>query len=198
MRNFARESKKSATWTELMYQQFPPRLANSPDPPRTLGNRMTSDFFILTSKFEDTDVNIPFLSNLLRKYKHNDIVNFQTTFTFSVSYNITPLLLLKTILAKRATAMNTRGEQPSEFILRICGREDYIYGEYPFIQFLYIQETLARDGVPTVVTMPIKNVPREYSNSIRIFKVIVFHLQTFLFQLIANTFTFHLRTSTES
>ncbi|XP_077283888.1 phosphatidylinositol 3-kinase 92E [Arctopsyche grandis] len=137
MRHLAKESRKYSTWAEHLCHQYPPRLANSPNLPQTLANRIRDYHFVLSSKFVNTD----------------------TTYTFNVSYTITPQLLLKTILAKRANAMNTRGEQPSDFILKICGREEYLFGDYPLIQFIYIQETLSRDGVPTVITLPIKSVP---------------------------------------
>jgi phosphatidylinositol-4,5-bisphosphate 3-kinase catalytic subunit alpha/beta/delta len=72
---------------------------------------------------------------------------------------MTPVQILHNILAKRANSMNTHGERTSDFIMKICGREEYLFGEYPIIQYLYIQETLAREGVPNVITMPINSVP---------------------------------------
>jgi len=49
-------------------------------------------------------------------------------------------------------------EEAQDFVLKVLGREEYLVGDYPLIQFVYIQEMLARDMTPTVVTMSINNV----------------------------------------
>ena len=50
------------------------------------------------------------------------------------------------------------GEKPSDFTLKVCGQEEYLIGEYPLIQFSYIQDCLARDITPTLVTLSTESV----------------------------------------
>ena len=41
---------------------------------------------------------------------------------------------------------------PNDFTLKVCGQEEYLIGDYPLIQFSYIQDCLAKDVTPTLVT----------------------------------------------
>ena len=63
------------------------------------------------------------------------------------------------ILRKLANSLNMRGEHPHNYVLKVCGREEYLFGDYPLIQFLYIQEMLATDGVPQVMTVSMDRLP---------------------------------------
>lgn len=63
------------------------------------------------------------------------------------------------ILNKRANTFNTRGD-PNDFTLKICGQEEYLIGDkIPLIQFSYIQDCLAKDVMPTLVTLGKQRVP---------------------------------------
>lgn len=74
---------------------------------------------------------------------------------------MTPHKLLVTILNKKAITLNSRGEHPSDFVLKVCGQEEFLVGDYPIIQFLYIQETLSADAIPTLVIISVNSVPRK-------------------------------------
>lgn len=92
---------------------------------------------------------------------------FQTAFTFQIAHTTTPPELLEIILNKRANTLNTRGEQPNDFTLKICGQEEYLIGDnIPLIQFNYIQDCLAKDIVPTLVTLSKQSVPVDQDNAI--------------------------------
>ena len=82
----------------------------------------------------------------------------QTTFTFNVHHMTTPHELLQTILNKKAIMLNSHGEHAADFVLKVCGQEEYLVGNYPLTQFQYVQDMLARDGVPTLVTVSVNNV----------------------------------------
>jgi len=82
----------------------------------------------------------------------------QTTFTFNVHHGTKPHQLLQTILNKKAITLNSRGEQAADFVLKVCGQEEYLVGNYPLTQFQYVQDMLARDGVPTLVTVSVNSV----------------------------------------
>jgi len=82
----------------------------------------------------------------------------QTTFTFNVHHATTPHQFLQTILNKTALTLNSRGEQAADFVLKVCGQEEYLVGNYPLTQFQYVQDMLARDGVPTLVRVSVNSV----------------------------------------
>lgn len=84
----------------------------------------------------------------------------QVTFTFQISHDTTPNQLIVLILNKRASRQISRGqtEEAKDFILKVCGQEEYLLGDYPLIQFSYIQDCLARDTTPTLVTMSMGSV----------------------------------------
>lgn len=58
----------------------------------------------------------------------------------------------------------SRGERPSDFTLKVCGQEEYLIGDFPLIQFSYIQDCLARDMTPTLVTLSIDSVMVDREN----------------------------------
>lgn len=84
---------------------------------------------------------------------------FQTKFKFNVPITITPSKLLESILNKKATLLNIRGEYVSDYILKVCGRDEYLVGEYQIIEYQYIQDSISRDIIPTLVTMSVNSVP---------------------------------------
>lgn len=88
------------------------------------------------------------------------------SFTFQVVHTTTPLELLELILNKRANTLKTRGEQPNDFTLKVCGQEEYLIGDnIPLIQFGYIQDCLAKDIIPTLVTLSKQSVPVDQDNA---------------------------------
>lgn len=109
--------RQTMSFNEKLLYQFPPRLANSREIPKAIRGRLAEDKFMLVSKFENDD----------------------NSFTHKVSFTITPQKLLEKILAKKELTMNKRFDRSTEFILKVCGQDEYIFGDYPIIQFLYIQ-----------------------------------------------------------
>lgn len=66
------------------------------------------------------------------------------------------------ILAKRANVLQLKGETTDDYVLKVCGRDEYLVGDdYQLIQFQYIQDAIWREVNPTVVTMSIQSVPSE-------------------------------------
>lgn len=59
--------------------------------------------------------------------------------------------------------MNIKGEKASDYVLKVCGQDDYLVGDYEILQFQYIQESIARDIVPTLVTISVTSVPSKYA-----------------------------------
>lgn len=75
----------------------------------------------------------------------------------------TPIQLLAMILNKKALNLNTRGEHVNDYVLKVCGQEEYLVGDYPLIQFVYIQEALSRDIIPTLVAVSVDSVASKSS-----------------------------------
>ncbi|PSN34153.1 hypothetical protein C0J52_10044 [Blattella germanica] len=134
--------RQNKSWLEKMYYQFPPRLAATSDLSPNISSRLREGNFVLVTKFENTE----------------------TAFTFNVHYTMTPYELLRTILNKKAITLNSRGEHPADFVLKVCGQEEYLVGDYPLTQFVYVQDMLARDGVPTLVTVSVNSVLVDVDN----------------------------------
>lgn len=63
------------------------------------------------------------------------------------------------ILNKRAMTLKTRNEKCSDFTLKVCGREEYIVGQHPLIDFACIQDSLSQDLNPVLIAVSKFNVP---------------------------------------
>lgn len=86
-------------------------------------------------------------------------IYLQTTFTFNVPHTATPDKLLELILTKRANFYNNKNERASDFILKVCGQDEFLIGNYHILQFQYIQDAISRDVVPVVVPITKNQVP---------------------------------------
>ena len=54
-----------------------------------------------------------------------------------------------------------KNEVISEFVLKVCGREEFIYGDSKLIEYAYIYESLRQNKTPTLVAISVHNVPCE-------------------------------------
>lgn len=88
---------------------------------------------------------------------------FQSTFTFNVPVTGTSDYLLRLILNKRATNFLKKNEVISDFVLKVCGKEEYIYGDNKLIEYAYIYESLTQNKTPTLVVISVHSVPCKYS-----------------------------------
>ncbi|XP_076669715.1 phosphatidylinositol 3-kinase 92E isoform X4 [Andrena cerasifolii] len=122
-------ARQKKSWMEKVRYQFPTRLAPTAAIPKNIECRLKDGNIVLVTKFENTE----------------------TAFTFQISHTTTPYQLLVSILNKRANTLMSFGH-PNDFTLKVCGQEEYLIGDYPLIQFSYIQDCLAKDVTPTLVT----------------------------------------------
>lgn len=121
------------TWAEKLMYQYPPRLSLTKEIPLIVKSRLRDNKFVLVAKF----------------------YNEENSFTFRVNCFWKPSRLLELILSKQAVRKNKRAH---EYVLKFSGREEYLFGDYNVIDFVYIQELIARDLVPTVVVQPMQHV----------------------------------------
>ncbi|XP_049283271.1 phosphatidylinositol 4,5-bisphosphate 3-kinase catalytic subunit beta isoform [Anopheles funestus] len=78
--------------------------------------------------------------------------------TVKVPCRATPDEVLNRILEKKRISMKARMDNSTDFILKVCGREEYIYGAHPMICFQYVQDCLSRDETPTFVPRLVRSV----------------------------------------
>lgn len=71
----------------------------------------------------------------------------------------TPDQLMIQILTKRAIKLRARNEKCSDFALKVCGREEFIVGSHPLIDYAYIQDSLSQDLIPILIAVSKYNVP---------------------------------------
>jgi phosphatidylinositol-4,5-bisphosphate 3-kinase catalytic subunit alpha/beta/delta len=112
----------SMTWLEKIAYQFPPKLAKTDEMPETVRGRLRNDHFVIVTKF------------------HN--INNDVSFTFNVPYYTTPNKLLDMILTKMQLTkmtMSEKNKRTADYILKVCGQDEYLFGDHKLIQFLYIQ-----------------------------------------------------------
>ncbi|XP_044753388.1 phosphatidylinositol 4,5-bisphosphate 3-kinase catalytic subunit delta isoform isoform X2 [Coccinella septempunctata] len=131
------KSREKLTWQQKVFYQFPPRISV---PNILLLNQIGHDKNIkIATKFGNSD----------NSYN----------FTFDVSMSIGPTKFLEIVLTKKATIFNTKNERPNDYVLKVCGRDDFIMGEEPLINFQYIQESLSYGITPVLVTVNVCDVP---------------------------------------
>jgi len=130
-------SKRSTmTLKEKILYQYPPKLANTDEIPNTVKPVLETTDFLIVAKLPNEDISV----------------------TLKVSCFLNPPQLLEQIMLKKQSKIrNFRGKK-DDYILKICGQEEYIFGDYPLIQFLYIQDRLSRGEVPMVVVTYVNDV----------------------------------------
>lgn len=125
--------RATLSWSEKLLYEHPLRLAKTPRMPCIKG-RVRNDNFVVSVKLE----------------------NDESIFSLRANDTDTPSKLIEMALAKMSRSMvKLSGQSTSSYILRVGGRDEYLYGEFPLIQFIYIQDSLSRDGVPLIVLKPV-------------------------------------------
>lgn len=133
------DDRKRMTWQQRLMYQYPPRVAKNINIPQSVRGRFNNDKFMIVSRSEN-DAN--------------------SSFTHEIPYQLTPMLILKKILTKMSHTISSNKPQPSfeEYILKICGQEEYIFGDNQIIQFLHVQDVLSANGIPSFVIQGRHNV----------------------------------------
>lgn len=72
---------------------------------------------------------------------------------------MTPDELMSDVLKKAALKYQSKGEMPSDFVFKVRGQEEYLVGNVPLVEFVYIQESLVKDEMPTLIVVNIRKVP---------------------------------------
>ncbi|KAJ6633486.1 Phosphatidylinositol 4,5-bisphosphate 3-kinase catalytic subunit beta isoform, partial [Pseudolycoriella hygida] len=131
--------RQNLTLTEKLNYQYPPRLQSE---------KLTASFKKrYAQKNEDNRIMI------VARYENDD--DYDNSGTFKVPSDATPAEVLATIFNHNAFKMK---KEDTEYILKVYGQEEYIYGNRPIIDFMYVQDTISRKGIPSFITQPLRNV----------------------------------------
>lgn len=63
------------------------------------------------------------------------------------------------ILAKRSNVLKIKYHHYNDYVLKVCGQDEYLVGDHEISQFQYIQDSLSKDITPIVVTVRVDKVP---------------------------------------
>lgn len=133
------KDKEGMTLVERIKHHYPCDVAESEELPEYLSPKLCDGNMVVGIRLENVD----------------------TCFSFSVSPTTTPMQLLTIALQKNATLS---GQYPIEpdiaegFVLKVCGRQEYLIGDYPLSRFLIVRDSLTKDVLPSFVAMPSTNV----------------------------------------
>lgn len=126
------------TLKEKILYQYPPKLAKTSEIPVQVKSVLReNDEFQIVAKLPNENI---------------------STITLQVSCFINPSQLLDQIIIKKQSKLKNYRGRTQEYILKICGQEEYIFGDYPLVQFLYIQDRLSRGETPIVVVTFVSDV----------------------------------------
>ncbi|XP_061388256.1 phosphatidylinositol 4,5-bisphosphate 3-kinase catalytic subunit beta isoform [Musca vetustissima] len=125
------------SWYEKLLYEHPLRLADTPGMPEIIRKRFRNSNFLVVVKLE----------------------NDETSFTISVNDQHTPRTLIDSAILKVRKSQIKVSDRASDYILKVRGRDEYLFGDYPLIQFIYIQESLSGSDVPNVVLKAIDTLP---------------------------------------
>lgn len=131
------EERKRMTWQQRLMYQYPPRLAKNINIPQSVRGRINNEKFMIVSRSEN-DAN--------------------SSFTHEIPYHLSPASILKKILTKMSHTSNKQVHNFEDYILKICGQDEYIFGENQIIQFLHVQDVLSANGIPSFVIQAKQNV----------------------------------------
>ncbi|XP_030764148.1 phosphatidylinositol 4,5-bisphosphate 3-kinase catalytic subunit delta isoform-like isoform X2 [Sitophilus oryzae] len=133
------EKRNQGTWLDKLQYQFPPRLSQSDD-----------------VKFKGIKC-ICVETKCEYEIAEFERESLQSTFKLNVLPTTKPIELMEMILSKRAN-LNIKNESVTEYILKICGRDEYLVGDFSIIEFQYIQDCLLQDIIPSFLSVHINRI----------------------------------------
>ena len=139
------QEKKSISISEKIKLHFPCDVADSDDLPLFLQPKLQEGNIVVEIRLD----------------------NVETKFSFSIAHMTTPLQLLTIALQKNATLL---GKYPIDsdiaqgYVLKVCGRQEYLIGDYPLSRFLCVRNSLNKDICPSFIVIPLEQVPLDAEN----------------------------------
>ncbi|XP_076472546.1 phosphatidylinositol 4,5-bisphosphate 3-kinase catalytic subunit delta isoform-like [Babylonia areolata] len=120
-------TRRGQTAMEKFQWRHPLRLRNSAQVPRQLESRLNNNQIVI-------DVNV----------QHSGVSEGQVCTHLKLGANAFPVEVVRLLLAKRPEI----GRNEDDYILKVYGLNDFIYGDYPLIQFKYVYQCLVKNTAP--------------------------------------------------
>ncbi|XP_062832618.1 phosphatidylinositol 4,5-bisphosphate 3-kinase catalytic subunit beta isoform isoform X2 [Anolis carolinensis] len=88
--------------------------------------------------------------------------NCQDVFSFQVSPNIIPIKLNELAIRKRLTIHGREDEEvdPSNYVLQVSGRLEYVFGDHPLIQFQYLHRCVMSRTLPQLTLIECSTIKK--------------------------------------
>ncbi|XP_035228755.1 phosphatidylinositol 4,5-bisphosphate 3-kinase catalytic subunit delta isoform-like [Stegodyphus dumicola] len=125
------------SWEQRVLHQYPVAIESSPQLPSYLHSKLHDGNLVISISVEN-----------------QCSVKQSSTFKFSVHPSINAKELLDLVLSKKGPSIGLQSHLAKNYVLKICGLEEYLVGPHPLSQFKYVQETLSNDKTPELVLVP--------------------------------------------
>ncbi|XP_076360353.1 phosphatidylinositol 4,5-bisphosphate 3-kinase catalytic subunit beta isoform-like isoform X1 [Tachypleus tridentatus] len=136
------QKQERKSWKDKLLYKYPVRVESSPNLPSYIPKHIRENNIVLTVRLESSD----------------------TSFKFSVSHSITSNDLLDQVLTKKAFLSGQRKGNVESYLLKICGREEYLLDNYPLSQYKYIRQMIADEKTPELLMVSMVNIELEVDN----------------------------------
>uniref|UniRef100_A0A4W3JS86 phosphatidylinositol-4,5-bisphosphate 3-kinase n=1 Tax=Callorhinchus milii TaxID=7868 RepID=A0A4W3JS86_CALMI len=117
------------SWMDWLKHSFPPELESTAF--NNFEDKLPKENLVVAVQFDSCQV------------RHEN-------FSFQISPNLNPLDLNELAIRKQLTIHGKENEEfnPRDFVLRVSGKQEYLFGEQPLIQFRYIRNCVLKGSNP--------------------------------------------------
>nr|KAG5710060.1 hypothetical protein BaRGS_030136 [Batillaria attramentaria] len=125
-------ARRGQTAIEKFQWRHPVRLRGSPQIPKQLESRLTDGCIVIDVGIQETQI--------CTKLK--------------LSAHLEPLVAVEMLLARRSSVTSEVQGNKDDYILKVFGLDEFIYGPYPLIQFKYVYQCLVKNTAPQFWLVP--------------------------------------------
>ncbi|XP_044145172.1 phosphatidylinositol 4,5-bisphosphate 3-kinase catalytic subunit beta isoform isoform X1 [Bufo gargarizans] len=145
------QSMLSLTWLEWLKCTFPPEL--DPSIQDKVQDKTSGRNLVVAIHFE----------------------NCQDVFSFQVSPNLTPVKLIELAIRKRLTihGRDDNDVDPEDYVLQVIGRLEYVFGDYPLLQFQYIANCAVNKTLPRLLLVDCCNIKKMFDQEMNAIELAV-------------------------
>ncbi|XP_030073072.1 phosphatidylinositol 4,5-bisphosphate 3-kinase catalytic subunit beta isoform isoform X2 [Microcaecilia unicolor] len=141
MRKISEEKIQSLlglSWLDWLKRTFPPEL--EPSIPENFQDKLYGGNLVVAIHFD----------------------NCQDVFSFQVSPNMNPVKVNELAIRKRLTIHGREDENinPSDYVLQVSGKLEYVFGDHPLIQFQYIRNCVMNRTLPQLTLVECCNIKK--------------------------------------
>lgn len=132
---------KQDSWEKRVLQLYPVALESTPELPLYLQNKLHDGNLVL--------------------YISVDRRITESTFKLSVRPDINTAELLSLVIKKKGITIGIQESDIKNYVLKICGLEEFLIGSNPLSQYHYIRDCLSCDKTPELVLVTIDTIKLE-------------------------------------